>query len=281
MPILILFFYSSKGFSINHVDFEWETIEGAKSYQVEIKSNQSDIKRFKSKSPSFSLPLMPGHYEIQGRVVDEEQQFSPWSLWKSFDVPPSKVIITKQPEKINKIAANSYLSLIPVSWTAVEGANTYLIEVVDSQGKIINSISLKHTEWTLKLRPGLYSIQIRAKTSDGIESEVCTLPEPFLVQNIAVQPPSKITVELKRKRLSFEPAPGTNVNITLEMQKFLSDNWEVIAKKNEALDFFEWGSDIRPGKYKVTLLSQNAFGEVSVPITKEFLIKPEEQILPK
>lgn len=279
-PFLIILL-SNSVFAANRVEFEWEIIDGATLYQVEIKNNKGEIKKSKSKSAAFAINLPPGKYEIHGRVLDDSEHFSPWSPWKSFDVPPNKIKMIQLPPKENKVVAHSYLSSIPIEWEATEGAANYLIEITDTQGKIVSSKVVVHPTIRLKVRPGLYSLKITAKTADDLSSEPYQSADPFLVQNIPVDPPQKVEINVEKNSGTFEAATGTTVSATFEIQKFLSEAWQSLPVKTDGSKKIMWMNDLKPGRYRVTLIGKNSFGEVSVPVIKEFVKKPPENILPR
>jgi hypothetical protein len=278
--LLFLTFHSENSLAANQVDFEWEVIEGAKLYQVEIKNNKGEIQPLKSKNAAFSVSMSPGKYLIHGRVSDDNNQVSPWSPWKGFDIPPGKIKIIEHPQKEMKIGNNSYLSSVPVSWAPVDGAHNYSVAIIDATGKVMISSVVKNPRIRLQLRPGLYSVRIKARTLDELESEPFQSSEPFLVQNIPVEPPTNVILDDTKNTLTFGSAPGTSIIAKLEMQYFLSENWQTINRKIKATSSLDWLKNLKPGKYRITLISQNAFGEVSTPIIKEFIRKPSDGVLP-
>ncbi len=267
----------------SNVEFEWEEVEGASSYSVEIRNKNKLLKSLQSSSSVFKTEMTPGRYEIRGKVggLNRYEAESEWSTWKSFDITPPAVKISKLPPIENKVSPSSYLSNIPLAWTAADGAAEYIVDVQDEKGTVVHSVKVAKPEALLKLRPGYYSIHIRAKTADGLESESVALPEKIMIQKIPVPAPQKIVFKNEKHSLDFVPIEGTQVEVSLEMQKFLGTEWNLVERQLISGNSYNWKQDLKPGRYRLTLYSKNSFGEVSTPTVHEFIKKPLESELPK
>lgn len=269
-------------FAVREVEFEWEEVEGARHYQVEIKNNQSFLQKLTSDTPTFKTKITPGKYQIRGKVhgIDPRDTQSDWSSWKEFDIPPTKVESLKLDKFEHKVSPQTYLSHIPIKWNAIDGATEYVIEVSDINQKKTKTFTSKGLQGVLKLRPGYYNVKITAKTADGLPSEPYELPQPIVVQNIPVAAPEKIQVEPEKGLLTFSSPTGAPVVVSLERQPFLGQGWKKLDQKAVSGSTYNWQPNLTPGKYRLTLFSKNSFNEVSTPVTREFEVKPKEQDLP-
>ncbi|MNK98487.1 hypothetical protein D3C87_1188510 [compost metagenome] len=286
MKILLLVAFillPSLSLALSKVEFEWEEVDGAKSYQVEIRNKQNFLRSLQSQTSIFKTEMTPGRYEIRGKAggLNLYEAQSEWSPWKSFDIPPPAVKLSKLPPTENKVSSSSYMSEIPLAWSMADGAAEYIVDIQDEQGKVVKSVRVQKPETLLKLRPGYYSIHIRSKTADGLESESVALPERIMIQNISVPVPQKIVFKTEKNSLDFEPTVGTQVEVSLEMQKFLGTEWKLIERQLIQGSSYNWKQNLKPGRYRLTLFSKNSFGEVSSPTTHEFIKKPTEDELPE
>lgn len=279
--LIFIMLFCSTSWALRDVEFEWEEIEGARRYQIELKNKKSLSKTFESNTNNFKIRIAPGKYQIRGKVhgVDPADTQSDWSPWKEFDIPPAKVEAPKLEKTEFKISSNSYLSSIPLNWKPVEGATEYILEITEANGKIKKTLHTSKPEALLQLRPGYYSVRMISKTADGLESDPLTLPT-LTIQNIPVEPPKNIRLDADKSTLQYEPAQGTSIIIALERQAFLGKEWNPVDKKVTTEGTYVWSSGLFPGKYRITLYSKNSFNEVSKPYVKEFIVKPKEQDLP-
>lgn len=280
--ILIFLIFSIQSHATSVVEFEWEELEGARLYQVEIRNSKNFLRQLESSSGTFKTDMTPGKYEIRGKVgkVNPQDRESDWSNWKSFNIPPPKIKMKQLPLTENKVSTKSYLSEVPLSWDEADGASEYLLDILDEQGNIVQTKTVQKTQTTLQLRPGYYKVRIRSKTADGLESENFELPEKIMVQKIPVEEPQKLKLENEKSQATFEPAMGTQVEVSLEMQKFLGKEWKLIDRKLLTTGSYAWDSSLPPGRYRLTLYSKNTYGEVSKPVVQEFIKKPRETDLP-
>lgn len=269
--------------ALREVEFEWEEVEGAKHYQVEIKNSKDFHQTLNSNTNTFKIKIAPGRYQIRGKVasLDVRDTQSDWSNWKAFDVPPATVAPQNFNNFEHKISAKSYVAEVPLQWLPIEGASEYILNLSDANGKLIKTINATSNHLLLKLRPGYYAISISARTWDGLLSEPVTLPKPLIIQNIPMEPPQNIVLDTNAGSLTFTNPPGTLVIATLERRAFLGKDWIKINQQSLNSPPFTWKSQLKPGNYRVTAFTKNAFNEVSVPVIKEFIVKPKEQDLPE
>lgn len=268
-------------FAAREVEFEWEEIEGAKKYEVEINQGTTLYRRLQSNTFIFKTEIAPGKYQIRGKVIGKDllQTHSEWSPWKNFDIPPDQVADVKVNKMDHKVTPPSFKARIPLMWQPSLGASDYVIEVTEINKKETTTIISTKNSTILQLRPGLYSIKIQSRTSDGLASDPFELAERLFVQKAVVPSPSKIELNVDQGRVSFQTPSGTSVIVSLDKQAFLSTKWKTVELKTTN-NLSQWDPQLGPGKYRLTLVSKNAFGEISKPVLKEFVIKPKEADLP-
>lgn len=281
--LLTILFIPIQLLAIREVEFEWEEIEGAKQYQVEINRGLNLAQRLNSSSYIFKTKIPPGKYQIRGRVISKDllQTHSDWSSWKNFDIPPDTLSEVTLKKTEYKVTSPSFTAQVPIRWKAIFGASDYVIDVTEINKKEKKTILSSSPTTTLKLRPGFYSITISSRTSDGLTSEPYEAAERLFVQNTDVPPPEKIEIQKEQGLISYQVSAGAVVLTTIEKQAFLSTHWKKMTLKSTTEKLTQWDPNLGPGKYRITLVAKNSFGEISKPITKEFVIKPKEADLPQ
>lgn len=281
--LISLLFLSVNAKALREVEFEWEEIEGARNYQVEVKNNQTFLQKLNSSTYTFKIQIAPGKYQIRGRAlsIGPQDTESDWSTWKVFDVPPGQISAIKLDKYEFKVSPHTAHSEIPLNWQAQDGAAEYIVQVTEVNTQAKQTFITKTPHAVLRLRPGYYTVNITAKTADGLESEPFALPQEIFVQNVPVEIPKSLVLDVDKGSLWFAPAKGTSTVVSLERQAFLGVEWNKIDQKVVTGNNFKWAAaSLKPGKYRLTLYSKNSFGEVSQPVLKEFVVKPKEANLP-
>jgi hypothetical protein len=149
---VLLVFYVNLKAQINNtenilkrlVNFEWEPIKDAKTYEIELESMSASLKLekrvfiFVSSKPVFNGKLIPGRYKIRLRSRDIRNVPGEWSNQQNLLVPleyPVKLspingfkIETDQDEK----------AVVNLNWQSVPGAKSYRVSIYDQDRKKIN-----------------------------------------------------------------------------------------------------------------------------------------------
>lgn len=180
----VLFLDSSAQASMPYrrlVSFEWESIEGAKNYELEIRRAPNEVKEdinegkrhtFKVATPSWKGHLSPGNYIIRLRSSDHRNVPGEWSPESDFHVglDPVKKMQPKAAAVLS--TSESEKTQVNLNWAPVNGADFYEIEVFDAQGVSIDSKKIENNKHTITVPvASQYSWKVIAGNNRGIRSE--------------------------------------------------------------------------------------------------------------
>lgn len=292
----VIFFVLTTGFvfdsdtasakpSQNRVEIEWEEMLGATKYQVEIElTKEQKSQLYDSPSNVFNLPIQPGIYQIRGRVADERGIFGEWSLKQKLEVlpppPQFKKLSDSEKQKNSVVIDNKkFTAQVPLQWQPAEGVQKYELEIIDLNGKIIQTLATSQANIRLQLRPGTYRTKIRSITQDGLRSDPIEWPELLQVNKIPVPSPADLKRDVKTNTWSWTPQEGLSTNFKLERQKFLGTKWMLVELSESPKG--QWSpQELQPGFYRLSIFNRNQFSESSALVSEEFVIKPKEENLP-
>lgn len=261
------------------VEFEWEEILGAAQYEIEIYTKDKKlVEQLKSPNFTFKVHLPPGQYEVRGRAYDSRAAYSEWSSLKNFPVPPKS--IKKVLHSANSLQVNerTYVADFVTRWEPTLGAHHYNIEILDKEGKSVHKTQSLESQFTVGLRPGVYTYRIVPVTADGVLGEAFESPQAFTVQSRPVPEVEELSLEIQGKALKLKWKKNTVLPtwIRLEYQKHFGTRWLPVALNKEGKESWTVPVDLRPGKYRATAWNQSLHGDTSSLSTTEFVIKPKE-----
>lgn len=154
------------------VTLEWYPIEGAVSYDVEIKRKPDGNPLQRNFAGQTGvLELEPGSYEMRVRSRDKRKVPGDWSPVQEFEVFLAKVEIEspKAGQKINAPKPDE-ISL-DIKWKPVPGADEYLLELVSEDGKVKIQKSVKQRGLQVTAPVGhLYTLKVQAVSASGVTS---------------------------------------------------------------------------------------------------------------
>ncbi len=134
------------------VSFDWDIIEGASSYDVEIKSEKSEMpEAFKTQQAIWSGKLKPGKYTMRLRARDYRKVPGDWSDWSEFDVKLESANILSPANNTNIKSNSDTDQEITFKWKAVPGASKYLFSLESSDGKTQVNQEVDKNEYKVKL----------------------------------------------------------------------------------------------------------------------------------
>ena len=118
------------------IDIEWEGVEGAANYEVELfedqKGNLTPRGKFKVDESSWSNAVPPGKYSLRIRSLDKRGVPGEWS-----DYIPVKVHMHNPRPLHPGPGAKQSSSEVDFEWTEVEGASQYQLVIKNSKDKIV------------------------------------------------------------------------------------------------------------------------------------------------
>lgn len=248
------------------IDLEWEKVDFASQYEVELTriekdGDRQDPQRHKTKQTLWRPLVSPGNYEVRIRTFDERGVPGPWS-------PPSPLQVTlaspqtTSPRPNTKITSKDEDShSLDISWKAVAGAKNYKIEIKSVDGSFKDNWDTDELKKTVSLPVGKdYLYRLKAISEDEIQSpdeewQKFSLYGPRLKTPKPVKPLTKIV-----DKVSWEKSPkAENYRYDL-LRKLKGKKWTYV-KKNQKVEKTEVPFDLKnpSGTYmlRVTATAKN------------------------
>lgn len=262
------------------VEVMWETEPDAVKYIVEIRYRQGKfLKTFTTKDPLFKFRTPVGNYQLRARIEVKSGHLGPWSEWEKLVVPPEPVLFGPEfSEAIKAKPVNGRAAAVDLKWARVGTASGYHLKVQDRDGKIVAEKRVKAPAAKLELPPGEYTYSIVALGAEGLESEERVSPQKVLIGNAIVADIKMMPEGGKSGVFEWEAAPGLAYRVSLARSAFLSDEWNPILKDQVLNQTGAWspGADLKPGRYRWSLVAEKDGWTSSAPVVREFEIKPRE-----
>ncbi len=219
-----------------NVEFEWEAIEGAAQYDLEIQKDKKPL-RFNTKNAIWVGNLTPGNYKIKIRAKDQRGVPADWSPPVDFIVAletPHLLSPASEKEILSKAEEKTELHF---SWDVVKGADTYSFELSSEDGTFEKKEELKKTEISLKLSVAKkYNWKVNA-TGMGMQSEQPALGQfSLLGEKIKTptleKPESEFVREVKWQAVPFAQSYTYNLSRLDPKTK----TWKLVEKKEGKLE---------------------------------------------
>lgn len=238
------------------VDFEWEPIDGADRYELEI--TQAGPKgrtyKFKTKDAAWNGKLTPGPYMMKLRALDYRGVPGDWSPASPFDVALENARLTRPAPRAALKADDPKSAKVPFAWEPVGGATSYVIEIVKPDGEVIATESVKDTKaaFTLPVAQD-YGWRVTALNDEGLKSEApaageFTLLGTKLAKPLIEKPENEFVRELKWRA----PENAGAYDVAVARQNPQTKKWEKIQDiKAQAADQVAFDPKWEGGLYRV------------------------------
>jgi hypothetical protein len=260
------------------VNFEWEPIDGASSYEIEIrkKGEMGKSTAFKSDNPKWNGRLPIGHYEFRLRTLDRRKVPGEWSDYTDLDVMLEPVKIkSPTPQSFVKSKFNNSKSEVSFEWESVPSADKYSIEIKNSKGEVVIRESTSKTSFTKDLPVAQsYSFTVTA-VSKTLESEFFkpvsfTLVGPQIEKVKIENPDNEFIRELKWARPEFTE----NFDVVLAKLNPTTKKWLKFKEYENWTDqtlVFE--PDWPGGNYLLQIKAKASVRETSEPSNLSFNVR--------
>lgn len=259
------------------VNFEWEPIEGATKYDIEIRQLKQDGKTFAFKvaDAAWNGRLTPGGYEMKLRALDYRGVPGDWSEPSRFDVQlESARLISPAPKSIVK--GNSGEETVEFKWAPVGGAKSYVVEVSDDDGAFKKSDVVTGTSWKTGLPVAKsYTWKVLGQASEEIKSEAISLAQ-FDVYGARVEKPSieKPENEFVRDVKWNKPDNADSFDLAVSRVNPATKKWEKVyaasGVKDETLPFDpKWEG----GTYRIDLRAKGDKRVSSEVASQQFKVR--------
>lgn len=166
------------------VNFEWEPIEEAKFYEIEIrkKGQTSKPNSFTTKAAAWNGRLQVGRYEFRLRAMDERKVPGDWSAYAELDVMLEPVKLKDPaPDSVVK-AQGSEKQELQFNWQQTPAATGYIVEVYNQANEKVFEEKTSSTNFKYDLPTAAnYTWKVKAISKDGLESESAEMRKFTLV----------------------------------------------------------------------------------------------------
>lgn len=258
------------------VNFEWEAIENAQSYEVEIKQvkedDQGKIFTFKVKEAAWNGRLSPGKYTMKLRSRDYRGVPGDWSEPSAFDVGLDNVLLKSPAPRTQLSTTEKDEASVKFQWEPVGGANAYQFELTsgDAKTKIQQKVSDPHLELKIPVAMN-YSWKVFALNDDGFQSEV-TSEAQFTVLGAPLAAPviEKPESEYVREIKWNHPSPSAVFRVAISRYNDVKKKWEPVKSVDNTSELsIAFDDNLPGGRYAISVRSK---GELrpSSPLARQF-----------
>ncbi|MBX3019073.1 MAG: hypothetical protein KF767_14390 [Bdellovibrionaceae bacterium] len=258
------------------VSLEWETTEGAVTYDVEVtrkpKAN-SKPEVYNTKDSIWKGRLSPGFYEMRVRSKDRRRVPGDWSEAVELTVMLEPPQSTDLKNHLRIDAKDPERSDVPFRWGAVPGADSYELKIEGPDGQVFKTLEVSETSLQVELPVGReYKWSLIAKNREGLTSETplkghLELWGPMLERPQLEEPPNPFVRELKWQNVPY----AQSVHYTLQIKDATTNKWKnVDAQKEFTGDKFAFAPSWPGGNYRLNVRSQAGFRKNSKISTIQF-----------
>ncbi|MFN8791587.1 MAG: hypothetical protein ACK5Y2_09060 [Bdellovibrionales bacterium] len=249
------------------VNFEWEPVEEAKYYEIEIrKKGPTKSTSFTTTSAEWNGRLQIGRYEFRLRTLGKRKIPGEWSGYSDLDVGLEPVkALTPAPEAQVK-GADAETHEVEFSWSPTPAATGYSIEVLNEKNEKVFEDKVSGTSVKKSLPVATrYTWTGRAISAEGLESEALT-QNPFVVVGPKLEKPKieKPDHEFIRE-LKWEPSTlAESYDVILARYNPQIKKWQKFKEfENLTQTSLNFEQDWPGGQYRLIVKSKAAIRDPS------------------
>lgn len=261
------------------VNFEWESLEGAKGYEIEfrnVKKQDSKPYKFKVTTAAWNGRLPAGKYMLRLRAFDYRGVPGEWGEQVEFDVNLENVV-PKFPTANAQIETKKNDKFeVDFEWNAVPNAENYTIEISTADGKIIKSDVVSKTEYSLKLPvSAAYSWKVSAKGKEDLASDATTVSQfTLLGGKVATPEIEKPETEFARKIRWGVPEFANAYDLTIHRWNPEAKTWEAVKTLYDHPDSLVELEETWPGgEFRLSLKAKAPLRQPSEEAVQVFRLK--------
>lgn len=261
------------------VNMEWEPIEGAKSYELELSpvpmTEGAKVRVEKTGVPDWSGPLKPGTYSMRIRAKDRRNAPGEWSTPEEFKVNIESTQISSP--KMDELVKTDQDIESPVDfkWKPVEGARDYVFEVQSEDGSFAKTEVTKDSQIRLEVPVAKkYSWKVLARYSDEIQSDATATGQfSLLGKKLKTPELNKPETEFVREVTWSKPDFTDNYDLIVTRLDPKSKKWENVAQMKDVKENqLPFDSKWKGGRYKVALRAKGNLRENSGKTEVQFKV---------
>lgn len=262
------------------VNFEWEAIENAQSYEVEISQIKDDNKgkvfTFKVKDAAWNGRLSAGKYLMKLRSRDQRGVPGDWSAPSEFNVGLETVTL-KYPASEAQISTKEKEELpIKFQWSVVGGADSYQFDLTSEDGKTKIQKTVDDPQIEIKLPVAMkYTWKVTAISDEGFQSDATSLAQ-FTVLGAALEPPKVEKPENEFVRDIKWSHPEADPVFDVAIAKFNDANkkWETIKSvENTKETQMAFDQSYSGGKYQISVRAKGTLRPNSPFVRQAFNVR--------
>ncbi|AZZ37700.1 hypothetical protein CIK05_13140 [Bdellovibrio sp. qaytius] len=260
----------------SNVELEWEGIENAKSYDLEVKSTKSTFK-FQVKEPIWAGRLSPGFFKMRVRARDKRSVPGEWSDFQEFKV------LLDSPDLVSPVSGsiiasnNNDIQNVAFTWKKVFSAKKYTLDVQGLDSTFRKQVDLADDKTALDLPVATkFMATIRASNEVLASNPEKDNVTEFIVSGKKIaapkltQPESLFVREVKWTK----PENAQAYSYVLEKMDVKSQKYNVFDEnkelRGEAMPFKkEWPGGI----YRLTVKAIANYRPSSEPVSVRFTAK--------
>lgn len=262
------------------VNFEWEAIEGADSYEVELKPvteiETNKIFSFKTKEAAWNGKLSAGKYIMKLRSRDKRGVPGDWSEPSEFNVGLENAIL-RYPAQESQIPAKEIdETKISFKWDPVGGADGYLFELQSEDEKIKVSQKIETPQFEMKIPVAAkYTWKVTAMNKDGFQSEATTVAQfsllgPALTAPVIEKPENDFVREIKWTHTDSAPI----YDVVLSKLNPIAKKWETVKSVESTQDnSLVFDSNLPGGRYQVAVRTKGTLRPSSPMARQSFKVR--------
>lgn len=229
------------------IQLEWEEVEGATGYDVEVSSEEQKSEVFKVTEPNWSGQLHPGKYVMRIRSRDHRKVPGSWSEPTDFSVGLEVPKTTAPP--LQEVQAQKDQEVVKLSWEATPLAQKYKVHIQSEDKSYDVTHETLKPELEIELAAARsYSWTVQAILNEEIQSEISpeqklTLVGPPLPTPVIEEPKNEYVRVLNWK------AVGDYYVLVLRQWDPNTQKWIPFKKMKVTENSLPFASDWPGGKY--------------------------------
>lgn len=242
-------------------EFEWDPIDNAKSYEIEIKPiNEGQTSQtpylFSVTNPRWAGELKPGKYSMRLRSRDKRGVPGDWNKRVTFYVKleAPKILSPKPDEIIESNDAENYK--IELKWALQTEAKKYIIHIEDEYKRFSQDLEREETDLRVKLPVARkYLVTMMGIDKNGQGSEPFGPPLTFTIIGKKLETPriDEPTSPFVRK-LTWEPIPFSETYSYELLRRAPNRKWVPFkADDKNKTNKLEFEPQWKGGEYKLSV----------------------------
>lgn len=280
--LLLISFWTSMALSAPYrrlVNFEWEAIENAKSYEIELKQvKEKDPKTFSFKvsEAAWNGRLTPGKYLMRLRSRDYRGVPGDWSEPSEFNVGLETAALKFPGARVKIDTKENSSASIGFQWSPVGGADQYHFVLTSEDGKTQITETLSKPEFKTSLPVAShYTWKVSASNSEGIVSDATAVGQ-FTLLGKAVENPKieKPESEFVREVKWTRPDHVSSYDVYVLRYQTAEKKWEKVkVLENYQDDTLPFDDTWPGGRYQVVVRAKSDLRPASTMAKQSFTVR--------